>query len=70
MPSRSIARQTEAEEAMTRGDVAPRLRLWSRRDPLTLFGAWGPNKSGWDELSRIFNWVAERLGKQEIRDFR
>jgi ketosteroid isomerase-like protein len=65
-----LARQAEAEEAMTRGDVAPRMELWSRRDPLTLFGAWGPNKSGWDELSRIFKWVAERLGQQGITDFR
>jgi ketosteroid isomerase-like protein len=57
-----LARQAEAEEAMVFGDVAPRLELWSHRDPVSLFGAWGPCKTGWDELSRIFRWVAERLG--------
>ena len=65
-----LARQAEAEEAITRGDVAPRMRLWSRREPLTLFGAWGPNRSGWAELVPIFEWVASRLGSQQIRDFR
>jgi ketosteroid isomerase-like protein len=31
-------------------------------------GAWGPNKSGWEELSRIFRWVASRFTKAS--DFR
>jgi ketosteroid isomerase-like protein len=56
-----LARQTEAEEALIHGELEPRLELWSRRDPVTLFGAWGPCKSGWDEVSRIFRWVASRL---------
>jgi ketosteroid isomerase-like protein len=53
-----LARQTEAEEAIIHGDLEPRLKLWSRRDPLSLFGAWGPCKTGWEEVSRIFRWVA------------
>lgn len=65
-----LSRQTEAEEAMVHGDVAPRLALWSRRDPVSLLGAWGPNKSGWAELERTFGWVAERLGGATYRDFR
>ena len=32
-----------------------------RRDPVSLFGAWGPCKTGWDEVSRIFRWVASRF---------
>lgn len=30
------------------------MELWSRRDPVTPFGAAGTYKSGVDELSRIF----------------
>ena len=63
-----LARQTEAEKALVHGDVEPRLKLWSRRDPVTLFGALGPCKSGWDEVSRIFRWVATRFSN--ARNFR
>jgi ketosteroid isomerase-like protein len=65
-----LARQTLAEEAMVLGNVEPRLALWSRRDPVSLFGAWGPNKTGWPELERTFAWVAERLGATDYSDFR
>ena len=65
-----LARQTEAEEAMVHGHVEPRLALWSRRDPVSLLGGWGPNKTGWAELERIFGWVAERLGGTNYSDFR
>jgi hypothetical protein len=52
-----LAHQAEAEAALAlRGDVEPRLALWSRRDPVTLFGAWGPCKTGWAEVSRTFRW--------------
>jgi hypothetical protein len=47
-----LARQTEAEEAMVHGDAGPRMELWSRRDPVTLFGAAGMDHSGWEQLSR------------------
>jgi ketosteroid isomerase-like protein len=67
---RFLDRQAEAEEAVVYGDVEPRLRLWSRKDPLSLLGAWGPNKTGWDELSRIFRWVASRLSQATYSDFR
>jgi hypothetical protein len=36
-----LARQTEAEEALVNGDPKPRMELWSKRDPVTLFGAIG-----------------------------
>lgn len=65
-----LARQAEAEAAIVRGDVEPRLALWSRRDPVSLLGAWGPNKTGWADLHRIFVWVAERLGSTQYRDYR
>ncbi len=59
--SKFIPRQVEAEQAIVHGDVEPRLELWSRREPVSLFGAWGPCKYGWDEVSRIFHWVASRF---------
>jgi ketosteroid isomerase-like protein len=65
-----LARQAEAEEAIVGGDVAPRLALWTRKDPVSLLGAWGPNRVGWEDVSPIFDWVAERLGRGTYRDFR
>lgn len=58
-----LARQRAAEEAIVRGDPEPRMRLWSRQDPVSLFGAWGPCRTGWDELSRIFRWVPTRFSQ-------
>jgi hypothetical protein len=41
-----LARQTEAEEAfVTNGDPGPRMDLWSKNDPVTLFGAIGMSQS-------------------------
>ena len=65
-----LARQTQAEEALVHGHVEPRLALWSRRDPVSLLGAWGPNKTGWADLERTFRWVADRLSKANHSDFR
>jgi len=59
--SATLPRQIEAEEAIHNGDPAPRMAMWSTRDPVTLLGAFGPNKSGWDEVSRTFRWVASRF---------
>jgi ketosteroid isomerase-like protein len=64
-----VARQAEAEKAMVLGDPGPRMELWSRRDPVTLLGAaTGLCKSGWDELSPIFEWVASTFS--DVTDFR
>ena len=66
---KTLVRQAEVEEAMVLGDPAPRMELWSRRDPVTLFGAaTGECRTGWDELSRIFRWVASTFS--EVSDFR
>jgi ketosteroid isomerase-like protein len=59
----TLPRQMHEEDALHRGDVEPRLAMWSHHDPVTLFGAWGPNKSGWDEVSRTFRWVASRFSE-------
>jgi hypothetical protein len=56
---------------MARGDAGPRMEMWlAREDPVSLLGAWGPNKTGWDVLSQIFPWVAARLAAAEVADFR
>lgn len=54
-------RQHEAEEALVGGDVGPRLEMWSQHDPVTLFAALGPSKSGWDDLEPMFRAVASRV---------
>jgi ketosteroid isomerase-like protein len=46
----------EAEAAVHHGNIEARLALWSRTDPLTLFGA-GRNASGWAELQAVFEWL-------------
>jgi ketosteroid isomerase-like protein len=56
-----LPRLVEAEAALHRGDVEPRLALWSRRDPVSLLGAFGPCDSGWDRVSATFRWVASRF---------
>jgi ketosteroid isomerase-like protein len=56
-----LPRQIEAEEALHNGDAEPRLALWSTADPVSVFGAAGPNKTGRDEVSRIFRWIASRF---------
>jgi hypothetical protein len=61
-----LARQAKAEEAIVFGGPGPRMELWSRRDPVTLFGAATEEcKSGWEKLSRIFRWVAEASATQD-----
>lgn len=44
--TKTLARQAKAVAALILGDPAPWWEMWSRRDPLTLFGAWGPAKTG------------------------
>jgi quercetin dioxygenase-like cupin family protein/ketosteroid isomerase-like protein len=63
-----LARQAEAEEAFVNGDAGPRMELWSRRDPVTLFGAIGMSESGWDQLAKTFPWVASRFSN--VSDYR
>lgn len=52
-------RITEAETALHNGDSGPRVAMWSRAEPLTLFGA-AISGRGWGEIGPIF----DTLGKQ------
>jgi ketosteroid isomerase-like protein len=58
-----LPRQEEEERAFRNGDPEPRLRMWSRNDPVTLLGAAGPSGtgSGWERVSGIFRWIASRF---------
>ena len=52
-----VPRQRAAEQAIHNGDVEPRLALWGRTDPVTVFGA-KQSGSGWAELEPLFRKVA------------
>ena len=52
-----IPKQRAAEQAIHNGDVEPRLALWSRQDPVTLYGA-KLSGSGWADLEQKFRAVA------------
>jgi ketosteroid isomerase-like protein len=49
-----------------RSNPEPFISEWSRRNPVSVFGAWGPCKQGWSELERIFRWVASRFSNAEM----
>ena len=63
-----LPRQDTAERAMLNGDAEPRRELWTKNDPVTLFGAAVPVRSGWDDVSRTFDWVASRFA--DLTDYR
>jgi ketosteroid isomerase-like protein len=58
--SGTIPRLMQAEKAIHNGDVEPRLAMWSRNDPVTLFGAW-LSDAGWEDVNRTFHELASRF---------
>jgi ketosteroid isomerase-like protein len=50
--------QIGAEEALHNGDLTPRLSTWSHHDPVTLFGAGVPVRTGWTDVLAVFGWLA------------
>lgn len=52
-----LPRQRIADHALHNGDVDPRLALWARTDPVTVFGA-RMSSSGWSDLEPMFRKVA------------
>jgi ketosteroid isomerase-like protein len=56
----ALDRQADAERALLDGDPGPRLAMTSRRDPVTVFGAKVPLRSGWDDVSEVLRWLAAR----------
>lgn len=53
-------------DGLFRGDPEPYISAWSRRSPVSLFGAWGPCKTAWPELERTFRWVASRFADAKM----
>jgi ketosteroid isomerase-like protein len=53
-------------EGLFRGDPGPYIAHWSRHQPVSVFGAWGPCKKNWPELERIFRWVASRFSEARM----
>lgn len=53
---------TEAEISLHNGEVERRLAMWSRRDPVTLFGAGRPASTA-EEAEEVFRWVASTFVK-------
>jgi ketosteroid isomerase-like protein len=56
-----LPRQEKAERAIHDGIAQPRIDLWTRNDPVTLFGAAVPLVSGWGQMLPTFDWVASRF---------
>jgi ketosteroid isomerase-like protein len=65
----TLREQIRAELAIHNGDVAPRLSVWSPRDPVTMFGAVVPFRSGWREVRAVFDWLAATFARCDDYDF-
>jgi ketosteroid isomerase-like protein len=63
-----LPQQVAAETAIHNGDVAPRLALWSRNDPVTVFGA-KRSATGWADLEPMFHTVASWFSDSTEYDF-
>lgn len=63
-----LPKQRAAEQAIHNGDVEPRLALWARTDPVTLFGA-KLSGSGWTDLEPIFRKVAASFSDSAEYEF-
>ena len=59
---------TAADTAIHNGDAGPRIALWSREDPVTLFGA-VRTKTGWREIAPVFEWLASRFSNCESFEY-
>jgi ketosteroid isomerase-like protein len=64
-----LPRQIAAERALHKGDPEPRMETWSRNDPVTLFGALGIVKNGWDGVSKAHRFVASSFSDNEGWNF-
>ena len=64
-----LPRRLAEVEALHNGDPGPELAMWSTQNPVTLYGAAGINKSGWDEVNRTFHWLASRFSNCTMQSF-
>ncbi|GHE45352.1 nuclear transport factor 2 family protein [Streptomyces vinaceus] len=63
----TLRRQRVANDAMYAGDPEPFMAMWSRSEDVSLFGAFGPCKTGWPALSEVFRWVGGRFSNGAMR---
>jgi ketosteroid isomerase-like protein len=63
-----LPRLVEAERALHKGDIEPRLKLWTRKDPVSLFGAIGMCNIGWTEVGSTFDWLASTFSQNRSWD--
>ena len=59
---------TAADTALHNGDATGRAALWSRSDPVTLFGA-AVTTSGWEKVGATFDWLATRFSNCTSFDY-
>lgn len=63
-----LPKQRAAEQAIHNGEAAPRLALWSRNDPVTLYGA-RLSASGWADIEPVFRTVASWFSDSAAYEF-
>ena len=63
-----LKRQIDADFALHDGDPRPRLALWSREDPVSLFGAMVPVESSRAGVEAVANWLAGRMSQSKSFD--
>ena len=63
-----LPRQRAAEQAIHKGDAEPRLALWSRTEPVTVFGA-RMSSSGWPDVEQMFRSVASWFSDSKEYEF-
>ena len=56
----TMPRYEQAEMALHNGDAGPRTAMWSRNEPVTVFGA-ARSGTGWDEIQRLFEGLGSVL---------
>ena len=56
-----VPRHDAAHAQFVTGDPEPWLKLWSRREPVSVFGGFGYISSGWDAVSNTVRTASSRL---------
>jgi ketosteroid isomerase-like protein len=56
----TLPKLAAADTALHNGDASARMALWSRDDPVTLFGA-AVTTTGWEKVGATFEWLASRF---------
>lgn len=57
---KALERFEEAARAVYQGDHRLWADMWLHGDDVSIFGAFGPAKTGYEQLSPVFPWVASR----------